>query len=421
MFFVSVVTRIVPVMPQAGVRKKVAAYARVSDDGDRLLNSLSNQVSYYNEYIQANPGWEFAGVYVDEAISGTSMKNRSGLNNLLHLARKGQVDMVLCKSISRMARNTVDLLSIVRELKQLNVVVRFERENIDTSTVDGELLLTLLASFAQEESRSLSENVKWGIRNRFKQGISNSNVLYGYRWDKTAKTLRIHAVEAEAVRLMYQWFLSGLAAEQIATRLNTQGYKSYMGKKLCGKRVMAVLENERYTGCQMLQKTYLPTIGSNRQNLNDGVLPKYWVEDVNPAIISKTLYEQVQAEIKQRRSLGKAGIPSLNSSGFTSRIRCGVCGKHYHRKSRPQKSGGKKWFWRCHSACQGTGNPCKASNIDEKYLKQLVCKTLNSEKFADSLILENIKCFTVYPNRIEIVKTSGQKIVTSLSKFMGVK
>lgn len=184
MAHISVVT---PVRPPTPKLVNVAAYARVSTNGTEQLASLSAQVSYYSRLIQSTPGWAYVGVFTDEGITGTSTKSRQGLADLMDAARRGGVDIVLCKSISRLARNTVDLLATVRELKDLGVAVRFERERIDTLSADGELLLTLLASFAQEESRSLSHNVKWAIRNRYKNGGTNSFVVYGYHWTEIGR------------------------------------------------------------------------------------------------------------------------------------------------------------------------------------------------------------------------------------------
>ena len=196
------ITKIEPVVPLVKPRLKVAAYARVSKETDRLMHSLSAQVSYYSELIQKNPEWEYAGVYADSFISGTSMDNRPELQRLLSDCEKGAVNIILCKSISRLARNTVDLLNIVRHLKELGIEIRFEKEGVNTLSSEGEVMITLLASFAEQESRSISDNCKWGIRKRFQKGLigtANKHIL-GYRYDAQQDKYVIVPEEAETVR-----------------------------------------------------------------------------------------------------------------------------------------------------------------------------------------------------------------------------
>ncbi|WP_366503708.1 recombinase family protein [Arcanobacterium phocae] len=253
---------IIPTKPVVPYRMQVAAYTRVSTGAERQLHSLNEQVSYYSRLIQSTPGWVYAGVFTDEGITGTSTKSRQGLADLMEVARGGGIDIVLCKSISRLARNTVDLLATVRELKNLGVAVRFEREGIDTLSSDGELLLTLLASFAQEESRSLSQNVKWSIQRRFTQGIPNSTLIYGYRW--VEGQFVIEPREAKAIQLAYQWFIEeGVSAETITKRLNNAGYRSRFGKRIEPNLIRRALRNERYTGKMVLQKYYSTHIRQN--------------------------------------------------------------------------------------------------------------------------------------------------------------
>ena len=200
--------RVIPAKPARPQRLKVAAYARVSTEHERQLSSIAAQVSHYSHLIQSTPGWDYAGVFIDEGITGTSTKHRDGFNALMDTARAGGIDVILTKSISRLARNTVDLLDTVRELKALGVAVRFEREQIDTATADGELLLTLLASFAQEESRSMSKNVTWGIRKKYADGAMHSRQPYGYQY--VDGDLEIIEAEAEIIRRIYTEFLAGI-------------------------------------------------------------------------------------------------------------------------------------------------------------------------------------------------------------------
>ena len=399
---VSVVT---PVRTLAPKLVNVAAYARVSTNGAEQLASLSAQVSYYSRLIQSTPGWAYAGVFTDEGVTGTSMKSRQGLADLMNAARAGKIDLVLCKSISRLARNTVDLLATVRELKDLGVAVRFERERIDTLSADGELLLTLLASFAQEESRSLSQNVKWAIRNRYKNGGTNSFVVYGYSWADGEFT--IIDDEAKIVRLLFANYLEGISPEKTAAILNGQGVRSRGGGRFYGSVFRRMLENERYKGCQMLQKMYRPAIQAPNRALNDGELPRYWVEQALPPIIDKSVFDAVQAEIAYRREIGPAATPSKNTGVFTGRICCGACGKNYQRKTRTYKSGTSYKFWRCWSACTGNGNPCRGHNLRETLLEHACADVLGTQSFDPVSVVEQIVMIEAFEHQLTFHLADG--------------
>ena len=229
-----IITKIEPVVPLIKPRLKVAAYARVSKETERLMHSLSAQVSYYSDLIQKNPEWEYAGVYADSFISGTSMDNRPELQRLLSDCEKGLINIILCKSISRLARNTVDLLNIVRHLKELGIEIRFEKEGVHTLSAEGEVMITLLASFAEQESRSISDNCKWGIRKRFQKGTigtANKHIL-GYQYDEQLQRYVIIPEEAESVRYMFKLFLEGYSYQQIADKLTAAGIHTIQGLSL---------------------------------------------------------------------------------------------------------------------------------------------------------------------------------------------
>lgn len=409
------IEQVTPARPVKVNLVNVAAYARVSTASERQLSSIATQVSYYSRLIQSTPGWTYAGVFTDEGITGTKTSGRQGLSDLMNLARNGEVDIVLCKSISRLARNTVDLLRIVRELKNLGVSIRFEREHIDTASADGELLLTLLASFAQEESASLSANVKWAIRQGFKQGKTNSFVLYGYRWD--GQRFHIHEREAEAIRRIYTGFLAGTSPEKIVDQLNAEGFRSLTGKPLEPNLARRILKNERYTGNQMLQKTYIPQIGTNREVKNTGELERYWVEDSHPAIIDMETFQQVQAELTRRRRLGLAATPSLTTGCFTSRIKCASCGKNYQRKTRYRKAGAYK-IWRCWGACLGKGNTC-GPDLKETHLKQAVIKILALAKWDEEEIMSRLSCITVTKDQLTLTHDNHRQTVIALARLDG--
>lgn len=251
-----IVNKIEAKTPQMPRRKRVAAYARVSMESERLQHSLSAQVSFYSSLIQSNPAWEYVGVYADNGITGTKAEAREEFNRMIADCEAGKIDIVLTKSISRFARNTVDLLNTVRRLKELSVSVQFEKERIDSLTEDGELMLTLLASFAQEEIRSLSDNVKWGTRKRIEKGIPNGRFqIYGYRWEDDH--LVIHEEEAKIVRLIYDNYLNGLSAETTEKQLAEMGVKSYKGQHFGNSSIRQILGNITYTGNLLFQKEYV--------------------------------------------------------------------------------------------------------------------------------------------------------------------
>ena len=277
-------------IPSLSQHRRVATYARVSSGKDAMLHSLSAQVSYYSEHIQRNPEWSYAGVYVDEALTGTK-DNREGFQRLLADSRAGKIDMVLTKSISRFARNTVTLLETVRELKTLGVDVYFEEQNIHSLSGDGELMLTILASYAQEESRSVSENCKWRIRNQFRAGEpANWRFMYGYRIQHGRIT--VHPVEAEVVREVFRRYLEGETVASIAGWLREQRVPSYRDGMWMAKRVLELLKNEKYAGNALLQKKYVTDHLSKKEKRNFGELSRYYAEGTHPAIVSPETFKR---------------------------------------------------------------------------------------------------------------------------------
>ena len=317
----------IPSLPQ---RRRVAAYARVSSGKDAMLHSLSAQVSYYSEHIQRNPEWSYAGVYVDEALTGTK-DNREGFQRLLADCRAGKIDMVLTKSISRFARNMVTLLETVRELKTLGVDVYFEEQNIHSLNGDGELLLTILASYAQEESRSVSENCKWRIRNQFRAGEpANWRFMYGYRIQHGKIT--VHPVEAEVVREVFRRYLEGKTvasiagwlreraiSESIATECGRPNACSSCSKReICGKRLAAEKVCHR------------PSFKKGKAQL--WRLPRYYAEGTHPAIVSPETFKRTQEQIERNRVKTAFSRSRRRAAFFTGMLVCGQCGKKYKRK-----------------------------------------------------------------------------------------
>ena len=315
---------------QAPKLLRVAAYARVSSGKDAMLHSLSAQVSAYSEMIQRHKGWQYAGVYADEARTGTR-DTRENFQRLLDDCRAGQIDMIITKSISRFARNTVTLLSTIRELKAIGVDIYFEEQNIHSNGTDGEVLITLLASFAQEESHSNSENMKWRIKKNFEEGKPWDGTLLGYRYKNGFYV--IEPEEAEIVKRIYREYLSGKGIVAISNGLNADGLKTRYGKEWSHKGVIDILRNCTYTGNLLLQKTYRNNYLEKKKLINDGALPKYSATDTHEAIISTEDFEAVQAEIA-RRAAKHAPKDKVytNRYPYSGLIVCAHCGKHYRRK-----------------------------------------------------------------------------------------
>lgn len=311
-------------------KKRVAAYARVSSGKDAMLHSLSAQVSAYSSLIQKTPGWQFVKVYADEAVTGTK-DSRAGFQQMLADCRAGLVDMVLCKSISRFARNTVMLLETVRELKELVVDVYFEEQNIHTMSGDGELMLTILASYAQEESRSVSENMKWRVRKNFQEGLPWGGSRLGYRFQNGR--LVIHPEEAETVRRIYREFLSGKGVDAIANGLNADGIPTIWGCEWRNNGVLSILRNYYYTGNMILQQHYCDDHISKKCRPNVGQMPKYHVTGSHEAIVSMETYEAVQKELERRSAQHAPKGKDYNAKyPYSGLIVCGNCGKKYRRK-----------------------------------------------------------------------------------------
>lgn len=360
-------------------RKKVCAYARVSMETDRLKHSLSAQISYYSKLIQKNPEWEFKGVYSDYGITGTSTVKRVGFMEMLEECEKGNIDLILTKSIKRFARNTVDLLKVVRHLKSKGIAVKFENENINSLSGDGELMLSILASFAQEESRSISENVKWGTRKRFEQGIPNGKFsIYGYSWE--GDQLVVKEDEAKIIRRIYDEYLSGKSRIQIGKQFNAEGIRTRKGHKWMDSSIKVILTNIHYTGNLLFQKEYVVDPISGKTRKNRGQLPQYLVENTHEAIIPMETFKQVETEMKRRREAGAIGNPAIATTEMTSKIRCVYCGRSFHKCRRKTVNRGSV-FWQCATRKAAQGNPCHTGDLNDIALKELICKVLGIDEY----------------------------------------
>jgi len=307
---------------------KVAAYARVSSGKDAMLHSLSAQVSYYSQMIQNHSGWKYVGVYADEAMTGTK-ENRDSFQRLLGDCRNGKVDMIITKSVSRFARNTVTLLETIRELKLLGVDVYFEEQNIHSVTSDGELMLTILASYAQEESLSASENQKWRVRQNFQNGKPWRGFMMGYRYD--GEKYVIVPEEAEVVRSIFRDYLDGKGVAAIMKRLNKEGVLTQQGCIWHQSAVSRILRNYAYTGNLLLQTKFRENHLTKRTLVNRGELPQYHAENTHEPIIDIGTYNSVQLEMA-RRAERFAKPQAKTEYPFSGLITCAGCGKHYRRK-----------------------------------------------------------------------------------------
>ncbi|GFI30230.1 transposon Tn3 resolvase [Lachnospiraceae bacterium] len=397
------ISRIEPVLPVLAGRKKVAAYARVSRDTERLMNSVSAQVSYYSALIQNNPEWEYAGVYADCGISGTGKARRSEFLRMLADCEAGRINIILTKSISRFARNTVDLLETVRHLKSLGIEVRFEKEHINSLSEDGELMLSLLASFAQEESRSISENVKWGVRRRFQSGeigTANKHIL-GYRFDEEKQKYTIIPEEAETVRRIFAMYLEGRSLREIAGELNAAGLSTVKGCKFSEGSLNVMIRNEAYAGDIRRQKCYMADPITKTKVKNCGELPQYYMADCHEAIIDRETYAKVQAEMERRAGLVNPAYP------FTGKMKCGICGNCFTRKKGTVR--GKTYVhWICRSKKE-TGMSCTSVNFSEEELERISAQALGMDEFDGAVFEKAVRGITVMENGdLEFHLTGGE-------------
>ena len=396
------INKIEPTLPVLPTRKKVAAYARVSVETERLHHSLSAQVSYYSELIQANPEWEYVGVYADDGITGTKASKREEFQRMLDDCEAGKIDIILTKSISRFARNTVDLLETVRHLKELGIEVRFEKENINSLSGDGEVMMTLLTSFAQEEITSLSNNVKWGVRKRMEQGIPNGHFrVYGYRWE--GDQLVIEPEEAAIVRRIFQNFLDGKSRLETEREFAAEGITTANGCRWVDSNIKVILTNITYTGNLLLQKEFIEDPITKRRKKNRGELPQYYVEDTHEAIIDMETFQYVQEEMARRKELGAFANKSLNITCFTSKLKCSKCGSSYVRNQRSNRTkytstyGDTIVVWVC-GTTKKKGGRCSRKDIPERVLREACAEALGLEEFDEDVFLEKVDYIMVNPN-----------------------
>lgn len=384
---------IIPAKPMAerqSIKRqlRVAAYCRVSTEEEEQQSSYEAQCSYYTDKIMKNPEWTMAGIFADEGISGTSTKKRENFNRMIRKCRQKKIDLILTKSISRFARNTVDCLKYIRALRELGIGVCFEKENMNTLEMDTELMLTFMGAFAQAESESISENVKWGKRQAIREGnvFVNFKRLYGYSL-KEDGTPEIDPDKAEAIRAIFQWYLEGDSLRMIKQKLESDGIPNPSGEaEWKTSSVKSILANEKYCGDALGQKTFKDNLMSGRIVKNTGQLPMVLVQNNHPAIVSRETYQAVQAELARRnagRSPSQKSAPTGRSCyaskyALSERLVCGECGTLYRRCS--WKGNEKpRIVWRCVSRLDYGKKYCHNSpTMDGELLQQAILEAINS-------------------------------------------
>ncbi len=370
-------------------KKRVCAYARVSGNRDEAFHSLSTQISYYQKMIADHPDWEFVEVFSDRGITGTK-ENREGFQAMLTACREGKVDIVLAKSITRFARNTVILLETVRELRKLGVDIHFEEEHIETLSSKGEFLISILAARAQEESRSASENQLWRIKKSYEKGIPVTGNCLGYRM--VDHQFLIDEEEEQIVLQIFSMYLSGKGFTSIAKTLTKEGVKTRNGfSRWYAETVRLVLLNEKYVGDLKLQKKYRTDHLSKKTVINKGEKPMYEVKDAHDPIVDRKTFEAVQTEFIRRK---EKYTPKKQSEHhvFSGLIRCGLCGRFYYRTISAPNTKYAKPNWGCSFSRRYGKEACCASwKIPEDILMEKACEVLGADRFDESLLREQIR------------------------------
>jgi len=356
-------------------KKRVAAYARVSTDFEEQQSSYEAQVDYYTRHIQSNENWQFVQVYTDEGVSATSTKGRDGFNRMIADAMDGKIDLIITKSVSRFTRNTVDTLTTVRKLKDKGVEVYFQKEAIYTLDSKGELLITIMSSLAQEESRSISENVTWGVRKRFADGKVSLPYKHFLGYEKGENGLpEIVEKEAETVRLIYRMFLEGKTAGAIARYFNDMGAPTPTGKQSWNPATIKnILKSEKYKGSAILQKTYTTDFLTKKKKVNEGEIQQFYIENSHPAIVPPEVYDMVQYEFQKRKS---AKGYMTGHSPFSGRIVCGQCGGFYGSKVWHSNSKYRKVIWQCNHKFTNQ-EKCTTPHLYEEDIKKAFVDAMN--------------------------------------------
>lgn len=356
-------------------KRRVAGYARVSTDHEDQATSYEAQVAYYTDYIKSRDDWEFVAIYTDEGISATNTKKREGFKAMIADALAGKIDLIVTKSVSRFARNTVDSLTTVRQLKEEGIEIYFEKENIWTLDSKGELLITIMSSLAQEESRSISENVTWGHRKRFADGkvsFAYSRFM-GLDKDKETGKIVVNPEQVEVVRLIFRLFLEGRTPHSIASELTRRGIKTPGGKDVWNQQtVRRMLSNEKYKGDALLQKEFTVDFLQKKMKKNEGEVPQYYVEGNHEAIIDPAVFDMVQAELAKRI---RGGSRYSGVSIFSNKIKCADCGGWYGSKVWHSTDRYRKIVYRCNR--KYNNEKCQTPHVTEEEVKKAFVSAYN--------------------------------------------
>lgn len=377
-------------MPDFAARKRrVAGYARVSTDSDEQFTSYEAQIDYYTKFIQRHADWSFVKVYTDEGISATNTRKREGFNDMIADALEGKIDLIVTKSVSRFARNTVDSLVTIRKLKEKGVEVFFEKENIYTFDGKGELLLTIMSSLAQEESRSISENVTWGQRKRFADGKVSLPYKQFLGYEKGPNGIpQIVPEQAELVRRIFRLFISGKTSGWIAKHLTAEGIPTPGGRKNWqASTIESILSNEKYMGTALLQKSFTVDFLQKKTKKNEGEVPQYYVEHSHEAIIDPEEWRAVQNEIARRKRMGRK---YSGASVLASRLICADCGDFYGTKVWHSNSKYRRVILQCNSKFKGEKH-CTTPALDEDDVKRRFLAVYNSIINRKAVLIEDCR------------------------------
>ena len=410
-------------------KRRTAGYARVSTDSEEQLTSYEAQVDYYTNYIKSRDDWDFVEVYTDEGISGTNTKKREGFKRMVEDALDGKIDLIITKSVSRFARNTVDSLTTVRQLKEKGIEIYFEKENIWTLDSKGELLITIMSSLAQEESRSISENVTWGQRKRFADGKVCVPFKHFLGYDRGEDgNLVLNEKEAVIVRRIYSMFLQGMTPYGIASQLTADGVLSPAKKeKWNAGTVKRMLSNEKYKGDALLQKSYTVDFLSKKKKDNEGEIPQYYVENNHEAIIEPAVFDMVQREL-ERRQPGRNRHSGVHI--FSGKIKCGECGSWYGSKVWHSNSKYRRMVWQCNHKFN-KDEKCKTPHLDEETIKTFFISAVNKLLSEKEEIFENFQLLkdtvfdttdlekeqTELQSEIEVIAEMIQKAISDNAHF----
>lgn len=402
-------------------RIRVAAYCRVSTDSDEQATSYEAQVEHYRNTIMKNEEWEFAGIFADDGISGTNTKKREEFNRMIEECMLGNIDMIVTKSISRFARNTLDCLKYIRQLKEKNIPVLFEKEQINTLDSKGEVLLTIMASLAQQESESLSKNIKMGLQFRYQKGQVqvNHNRFMGYTKDKDGQLIIVPS-EAKVIKLIYNEYLQGKSLKQIGEILERDGILTGAGKtKWDSGGVKKILKNEKYIGDALLQKTYTVDVLTKKRVKNEGIVPQYYVENNHEAIIPREIYLQVQDEMLRRANLytGRNKSKRLFSCKYalSNIVYCSKC-EDIFRRVVWNSHGRRSTVWRCVSRHEHGPDYCDARTVKEEELHSVVVKAINQ------VVESKDKMFSALEdNIINVLNSEDENSLESINEMLELK